>query len=42
MVVFVRPDYYVMFDRATGKEPHKIGINFWLTPPEVTIDRAKA
>lgn len=37
-IVFVRPGYYVMFDAATGSEPHKMGINFWLTPPEVTID----
>jgi heparan-sulfate lyase len=38
-IVFVRPDYYVMFDHAVGREPHRIGINFWLTPPDVTIDR---
>ena len=39
-VMFVRPDYYVMFDTATASEPRKMGINFWLTPPEVTIDKA--
>jgi len=39
-IVFVRPDYFVVFDRAQGKEPHNLGINFWLTPPEVTIDKA--
>lgn len=38
-VVFVRPDYYVVFDHAPAKEAHRIGINFWLTPPQVTIDR---
>jgi hypothetical protein len=37
-IVFVRPDYYVLFDRAQSDKPHSYGINFWLTPPEVTID----
>jgi hypothetical protein len=32
-VVFVRPDYWVVFDRASGNAAHKYGINFWLTPP---------
>lgn len=38
-VVFVRPDYYVMFDLADSNEPRTMGINFWLTPPELTVDR---
>ncbi len=38
-IVFVRPDYYVMFDTPRGQEPHKMGINFWLSSPDVTIDR---
>ncbi|MCX8053612.1 MAG: heparinase II/III-family protein, partial [Armatimonadetes bacterium] len=37
-VVFARPDYYVLFDRATSTDKHVYGINFWLTPPAVTID----
>ena len=41
-VVFVRPDYYVMFDSATARSRTRSGINFWLTPPEVTIDKASA
>jgi hypothetical protein len=40
-IIFVRPDYYVMFDYAKTQEPHRIGINFWLTPPDVTIDHNK-
>lgn len=38
-VVFVKPDYFVVFDRAASKDAHRYGLNFWLTPPEVTIDR---
>ncbi|MGQ9456018.1 MAG: heparinase II/III family protein [Armatimonadota bacterium] len=41
-VVFIRPDYYVLFDRADSREPHQYGINFWLTPPEITIDHQKS
>jgi hypothetical protein len=39
-IVFVRPDYYVVFDSAKGKEPHDYGLNFWLTPPDVSISQA--
>jgi len=38
-VVFVRPDYYIMFDHATSNEPRKMGINFWLTPPDLSISK---
>jgi hypothetical protein len=38
-VVFVRPDYFVMFDHVRSRQPKKAGLNFWLTPPEVTINR---
>ena len=37
-IVFVRPDYYVMFDQARSKDKHSYGINFWLTPPGVSVD----
>ncbi len=37
-VVFVRPDYYVLFDRARSENPHCYGLNFWLTPPQVTVN----
>ncbi len=37
-VLFVRPDYYVVFDRVTGDKAQDYGLNFWLTPPDVTID----
>lgn len=37
-VIFVKPDYYVMFDEAKSDKPHRFGINFWLTPPDVAID----
>lgn len=39
-IVFVRPNYYVMFDSAVGSGPHRYGINFWLTPPDPIIDAA--
>lgn len=37
-VIFVKPDYFVVFDEAASDKPHNIGINFWLTPPELTVD----
>jgi hypothetical protein len=40
-VVFVRPDYYVLFDTATGDREHSFGLNFWLTPPEAALDPAR-
>lgn len=39
-IVFVRPDYYVMFDIAAGTQSHDYGINFWLTPPALNVDEA--
>jgi hypothetical protein len=39
-VIFVKPDYYVMFDEATSDKPRNMGINFWLTPPEPSVDEA--
>lgn len=41
-ILFVRPNYYVMFDTAVADEPRKMGINFWLTPPDLTIDKTSA
>jgi len=38
-VVFVRPDYWVMFDKADSQKGSKMGINFWMTPPDVTINQ---
>lgn len=38
--LFVRPDYVVLFDHATAREPRSLGVNFWLTPPDVVIDTA--
>ncbi|MGQ9808108.1 MAG: heparinase II/III family protein [Armatimonadota bacterium] len=40
-VVFVRPDYYVLFDGASGDKEHNYGLNFWLTPPDAAIDPAR-
>ncbi|MGC8863971.1 MAG: heparinase II/III family protein, partial [Armatimonadota bacterium] len=37
-VVFARPDYYLVFDRASSARAHNFGVNFWTTPPAVTID----
>lgn len=37
-IVFVRPDYWVMFDQADAKERANVGINFWLTPPDPVVD----
>ncbi len=39
-VVFVRPDYYILFDEAISDKAHKYGVNFWLTPPDLTIDKS--
>lgn len=40
-VVFVRPGYYVVFDTADGKAPHRYGLNWWLTSPgHVSVDEA--
>lgn len=41
-VVFARPDYYIMFDRATADREHSFGINFWMPPPAAKIDQQKA
>lgn len=41
-VIFARPDYYVVFDKAASDAPHTFGVNFWLTPPEVTVDEKSA
>jgi len=41
-VVFARPDYYIVFDRATSDRAHSFGINFWMTPPAVAIDQQQA
>lgn len=38
-VVFVRPDYFVLLDRAEGSGAEGAGINFWMTPPDVTIQQ---
>ena len=38
-IVFVRPDYYVMLDRAEGSGAGGVGINFWMTPPDVSIQQ---
>ncbi len=38
-VLFVRPDYFVMFDNAISQATHNFGINFWLTPPDLTINQ---
>ncbi len=40
-VVFVRPDYYVLFDRASSGAGHSYGLNFWLTPPDAAVDPAR-
>lgn len=41
-VVFVRPDYFLMFDSVYAKKPTRVGLNFWLTPPEVTVNSEEA
>ena len=41
-VLFARPDYYIVFDRAVSDQAHDFGVNFWLTPPDVTIDENNA
>ena len=42
-VVFVRPNYYVLFDTITGTAPHNYGLNFWLTSPGyVNVDNARS
>lgn len=40
-VLFARPDYYVMFDRATADKEHSFGINFWMPPPATAVDQQK-
>jgi hypothetical protein len=37
-VFFVRPDYYVLFDRVRSDDVHDFGLNFWLPPPELGLD----
>lgn len=42
VVLFVRPDYYWVFDRAIAHSPVSMGVNYWLVPPDVTVDRQVA
>ncbi len=39
-VFFVRPDYYVVFDRASSDTIHDYGVNFWLAADNIAVDRA--
>ncbi|MFQ3548211.1 MAG: heparinase II/III family protein [Armatimonadota bacterium] len=37
-VIFVKPDYYLLFDNAVSQNPVKMGVNYMLTPPELEVD----
>lgn len=38
-VFFVRPYYYIVIDTAVADQQRRMGLNWWLVPPDLTINQ---